>query len=191
MEFPETIKAHLAGRTVRKTRLVGLDFVSGWIGLWNGFGKLKTADGKIWLGLGGMGKVSGVAQSIGGKAPEIVLTLSGVDEAFAAKAKAEASEYYDRSAIIYDQFFDEEWGLLDPPYATSFGVMRKLTASRESSDQGVVRTVSISAEGPFSRKKRARFAYMTPQDQRHRHAGDAYADDTPGIDTRPITFPDY
>lgn len=191
MDFPETIKAQLAGRTVRKTRLLEMDFVSGRIGLWNGFGKLRTKDGKEWLGLGGLGSISGISSSIGGKAPELVFTLSGVDETFAAKAKGEAVEYYNRAAIVFDQFFDEEWGLLDLPYATSFGLMRKLTSSREASEEGFVRTVSISAEGPFAGKRRARFAYLTPQDQRNRHEGDAFADDTPGIDTRPITFPDY
>ncbi len=191
MEFPETIKAHLAGRVVRKARLLEMDFVSKRMGLWNGFGKLTTKDGREWEGVGGLGKISGIASSMGGKAPELVFTLSGVDESFAAKAKGEASEYFDRSAVVFDQFFDDEWGLLDNPYAVSFGLMRKLTSTREATEGGFVRTVSISAEGPFAAKKRAKFAYVTPADQRNRHEGDAYADDTPGIDTRRITFPDF
>ncbi|MBP2459581.1 MULTISPECIES: hypothetical protein [unclassified Rhizobium] len=191
MDFPEAIKAHLAGRVVRKARLLELNFVSEPMGLWNGFGKLVTKDNKVWLGVGGLGKISGVASTIGGKAPELVFTLSGVDETFAAKAKGEATEYFDRAAVVYDQFFDEEWGLLDAPYAVSFGLMRKFTSTREAREDGFVRTVSISAESPFAAKKRAKFAYLTPQDQRNRHAGDAFADDTPGIDTRRITFPDF
>lgn len=190
MDFPETIKAQLEGRVVRKTRLLEMDFVSGRIGLHNGFGKLVTKDSREWLGVGGLGQISGIAQSIGGKAPELMFTLSGVDETFAGKAKGEADEYYNRAAVVYDQFFDEEWGLLDFPYATSFGLMRKLTSTREATDSGFIRTVSISAEGPFAGKKRAKFAYLTPQDQRNRHPSDAFADDTPGIETRPITFPD-
>lgn len=191
MDFPETIKAHLAGRTVRKARLLEMDFVSAKMGLWNGFGLLDTKDGKVWNGLKGFGRISGIASTMGGKAPELIFTLSGVDDEFAAKAKGEATEYFNRGAIVYDQFFDDEWGLLDVPFAVSFGLMRKLTSTREASDGGFVRTVSISAESPFSAKKRAKFAYLTPQDQRNRHAGDAFADDTPGIDTRRITFPDF
>lgn len=191
MDFPETTDAHLAGRTVRKTRLALFDFLSGPLGLWNGFGILVTKDGRTWHGVGGLGSISGIASSVSAKAPELVFTLSGVDETFAGKAKGEASEYYNRSATVYDQFFDEEWGLLDAPYAVAFGLIRKLTASRQASETGFVRTVSISAEGPFAAKKRAKFAYLTPQDQRNRHEGDAIADDTPGIDTRAVTFPDY
>jgi len=191
MVFPETTKAHLAGRSVRKARLLEMSFLSGTMGVWNGFGILETKDGKVWNGLQGFGKISGIASTMGGKAPELIFTLSGVDEEFAAKAKGEAVEYFNRAAVVYDQFFDEEWGLLDQPYAVSFGMMRKLTSTREASNDGFVRTVSISAESPFSAKKRAKFAYLTPQDQRNRHPGDAFADDTPGIDTRRITFPDF
>lgn len=191
MDFPETIKAHLAGRTVRKARLLEMAFTSERMGLWNGFGPLETKDGKRWLGVGGLGKISGIASTMGGKAPELIFTLSGVDQSFAAKAKGEAAEYFNRAAVVYDQFFDEEWGLLDRPFAVSFGLMRKLTSTREAGNDGFVRTVSISAESPFAAKKRAKFAYLTPQDQRNRHPGDAFGDDTPGIDTRRITFPDF
>lgn len=191
MDFPETIKAHLAGRSVRKARLLEMNFLTKPMGVWNGFGILETKDDKVWNGLKGFGKITGIASTMGGKAPELIFTLSGVDEAFASIAKGEATEYFNRRAVVYDQFFDEEWGLLDQPYAVAFGMMRKLTPTREASDSGFVRTVSVSAESPFSAKKRAKFAYLTPQDQRNRHPGDAFADDTPGIDTRRITFPDF
>lgn len=190
MDFNQTIEAQLSGRVVRKSRLVELMFASGPMGLWNGFGTLKTKDGKIWLGFGGAGRISGVAQSIKGSAPELKLTLSGVDKTFAAKAKGEAAEYYDRAAIVYDQFFDEEWQCLDLPYATYFGLMRKLTSSRTAEEGGFVRTVSISSETPFAGKKRARFSYMTDRDQQLRHPGDLFASDVAGIE-RPYTFPDF
>ncbi|KQS86935.1 hypothetical protein [Rhizobium sp. Leaf383] len=190
MDFSQTIEAQIASRVVRKSRLLELLFASARIGLWNGYGRLRTQDGKIWLGVGGAGRINGVAQSIKGSAPELKFTLSGVDETFASKAKGEAGEYYDRAAIVYDQFFDENWQCLDLPYATSFGLMRKLTSSRSSDGDGFTRTVSISAETPFAGKKRARFSYMTDRDQQLRHPGDLFASDVAGIE-RPYTFPDF
>ena len=191
MDFNETIEAQLKGRVVRKTRMVHLDFVSGAMGVWPGFGRLRTKDGREWLGLGELASVQGIAGAIGGQTPELILTISGVDADFAPKVKGEADEYVNRAVVVYDQFFDEEWGLLDEPYAAAFGLMRKLTVSREANAGGFTRTISISAESPLVGKRRAKFAYLTPQDQRNRHPGDSFADDTPGIDTRPLTFPDY
>lgn len=191
MDFSEAVKAQHEGRVVRRGRLVWLDFLSGPIGLWNGYGRLKTKDGREWLGLGGFGSVSGVAQAIDGSAPEIKLTLSGVDETFAAKAKAEAPEYYNRGAMVFSQYFDAGWQCLDLPYAVSWGMMRKLTAAKQSDEGGFTRTVTVSVETPLAGKKRPKFAYVTAADHLSRHPGDRIAERTAGIDSKLVTFPDY
>src|SRR4051812_46079433 len=116
MQFSAAAKAQLAGELVRVDVLVEMQFVSGTIRLWNGFGPLKTLDAREWMGTAAMGDISGLSQSINGSAPPLSISLSGVDPAFAMKAKAEASEYYNRPLVVYLQFFNEAWQCLDNPY---------------------------------------------------------------------------
>lgn len=190
MDFPEAIAEQQSGRVVRRARLVWFDFASGPIGLWNGFGRLTTKDGRRWSGLMQLGSISGVAQAINGTAPEIRLSVSGVDVTFAAKAKAETAEYYNRSVTVFSQYFDADWQCLDLPFAESWALMRKLSPSRESTQDGFVRTVTISGETPFAGKRRPRFAYLGDRDQQQRHEGDKAAERISGIDAKIITFPD-
>lgn len=191
MDFPEAIKAMLAGKNVRRARLVLFDFASGPIGVWQGFGPLQTKDGKLWHGVGELGSISGVAQAINGSSPELRLTLSGVDETFAMKAKAEADEYYNRAVTVFSQYFDEDWQCLDLPFAEIWALMRKLTPAAEMQDDGKVRTITISGETPFATKKRPRFAYLSDRDQQSRHPGDKAAERVQGIDNQLVTFPDF
>ncbi|SOC47106.1 hypothetical protein SAMN05892877_12712 [Rhizobium subbaraonis] len=185
MTFSAAVRAQHAGRVVRRGRLVLFDFASGPIGVWNGFGRLETNDGRTWLGFGELGQVSGIAQAINGKAPELRFTVSGVDESFAGKVKGEASEYFDRLVTVFSQYFDEDAQCLDNPYAVTWGKIRGMEATRAADDNGgFVRTVSISAEGPFSNKRRAPFGYVTDRDQQNRYPGDNGMRRVAGIDAK-------
>lgn len=184
MQYSAAVREQHAGRVVRRARLVLFHFVSGPIGLWNGFGRLETTDGRIWLGLGGLGKVSGVSQSINGKAPELRFTVSGVDETFAGKVKGEAEEYFDQPVTVFSQYFTPDAQCLDAPYALTWGIMRGMEATRSGEDGHFVRTVSISAEGPFASKKRAPFGYVTDRDQQNRFPGDMGMSRVGGIDAK-------
>jgi hypothetical protein len=201
MNFSDAVKAQLHGRVVRRARLVLFDFASGQIGVWNGARPLRTAhpflDGQNqrWIGAHGLGRLEGVAQSIDGSAPEMRLSISGVDDRFAAKVKAEAAEYYNRSVWIYSQFFTADndlrgpWQLLDKPFAESWGLMHSMIAKREPTDNGWLRTVTITAETPFSGRKRPPFSYLTSTDQEYRYPGDRGADEVAGIENKLVKFP--
>lgn len=188
MQYSAAVREQHAGRVVRRARLVLFDFVSGPIGLWNGFGRLETLDGRTWLGLGELGQVSGISQAINGKAPELRFAVSGVDETFAAKVKGEAEEYFDRIVMVFSQYFTRDAQCLDAPYAVTWGKMRGMEASRSGEDGNFVRTVSISAEGPFSNKRRAPFGYVTDRDQQNRFPGDNGMSRVAGIDAKPYKW---
>lgn len=189
MQFSDAVREQHAGRVVHRARLVLFDFVSGPIGLWNGFGRLVTTDGRAWLGLGELGQISGVSQSINGKAPEMRFTASGVDETFASKVKGEAAEYFDQPVVVFSQYFTPDAQCLDAPYAVTWGKMRGMEATRSADDgSGFVRTVLISAEGPFANKRRAPFGYVTDRDQQNRFPGDMGMSRTAGIDAKPYKW---
>jgi hypothetical protein len=190
MDFSAAIEAQISGRAIRKARLVWFDFLSKPLGLWNGFGRLRTGDGREWLGLGGLGQVSGIVQAINGAAPELLFTVSGVDATFAALVKGSSEEFYNRAATVFSQFMDEDWQCLDLPYAVAWGQMKGMRASRsEDGESGFVRTVSVSAETPFASKRRAQFSYVTDRDQQKRHPGDLMMSRTAGIDAKPYKWP--
>ena len=191
MNFPATVKAQLTGERVRVDALVEFGFASGITRLWNGFGLLPTNDGKTWQGLGNMGRIDGLEQSINGTAPTQTFTLSGVDPTFAAIAKGEAAEYYRRPVTVFLQFFGDDWQPLDNPFAISLRHMERIKAKRTQTEEGFEYTISLTAETPFTTRRRPPFSYWTDRDQQLRYPGDRGLEEVAGIDGKEITFPDY
>lgn len=189
MQFSAAAKAQLAGSIVRVDVLAEFMFVSETVRLWNGFGPLKSLDGKSWLGTAAMGSIAGLSQSLNGTAPPLVLSLSGVDSTFALKAKAEAAEYYNRPIVVYLQFFTEDWQCLDNPYGLTMARMTNITSKMEDEEGGKRYTVSITAETPFAVRRRPKFGYLTDRDQQLRNPGDRGLERVAGIDNRNIRFP--
>lgn len=191
MDFSEAAKAQMRGETVRAAQLVEFRFLSGTVRLWEGFGRVRTLDSHEWLGTSGMGEVSGLGQSVNGSAPSLVLTLSGVDAEFAAKAKGESDDYYNRAVVVYLQFFTEAWACLDNPYPLTLARMQNLTAKKDSEGTGPVYTVSVTAETPFATRRRPKYGFWTDRDQQQRFPDDRGLERVAGIDQKVITFPDF
>lgn len=190
MDFSAAIEAQLAGYTVRRGRLVWFDFASGPIGVWNGWRNLTLPDGRKFLGMRNLGSIEGIRQPINGATPELLFTVTGVPETFLAKARMEAAEYYNRGVWIYSQFFDADLQPLDSPFVEAFGLMQGLRAKRQSTPEGFVRTVTLTAENPLATtKRRPRNSYMTDTDQKQRFPGDRGAENVAGIEQILIRFP--
>lgn len=191
MIFSEAAKAQMRGEVVRAALLTECRFLSGTKRLWEGFGKVRTLDSHEWDGLAGLGSISGLGQSINGSAPSLVLTLSGVDPDFAAKAKGNSDDYYNRAVVIYLQFFTEAWACLDDPYPITLERMMNLTAKKEVDESGPIHIVSVTCETPFATRRRPKFGFWTDRDQQQRFPGDLGLERVAGIDQKVITFPDF
>lgn len=181
----------MAGGIVRVALLAEFRFATATLRAWEGLSKLKTLDDHQWDGVGQMADVSGLSQSVNATAPALTLSMSGVDADFAAKAKAESDEYYNRAVVPYLQFFDEDWACLDNPYPITLGRMTNITARKESSAGGPTYTVTLTAESPFATRRRPRFGFWTDRDQQQRFPGDRGLERVAGIDNKTITFPDF
>lgn len=190
-DFGQTINADLEGKRVRVAPLVKFDFVSGIIRLWNGVGRLDTQDGQSWQGIANMGDVGSLDQSYNGDAPSQTFRLSGVDADFANIARGNRDEYYRQPVTVYLQFFDEDWQTLDNPFAVTLREMQQLRASKQLTDGGEVYTVEITAETPFTIRRRPPSSYYTDRDQQLRYPGDRGCEYVANIDGKSITFPDY
>lgn len=192
MNFSSAIAAQLAGRVVRVDALVEFRFASQTIRLWNRFGPLPTLDGKTWQGIAGIGQIEGLSQSINGVAPTQTFTVSGVDARFADLARGDRAEYYRLPVVTFLQFFDTtiegDWQPLDNPFAISLRQMDTVQLKRAQGDDGPVYTVSITAETPFTTRRRPAFGYLTDRDQQQRFPGDLGLNQVAGIDGKPITW---
>lgn len=194
MDFDPLIEAQLSGATVSGDVLVELDFLSGPVRVWNGFGRLRTLDDREWMGIGGLGSVSDTVQMFNGGAPELTMTVSGVDESFASKVRDEAEEYRDRVVRVYIQFFSlSDSGPLPivMPYARSWARMKSIKSSRQETDTGYLYSLTISAETPFESRRRPKFSYWTDRDQQQRYPGDRGCERVAGIQQKLVVFPDF
>ncbi len=161
------LEALLAARTVKIAILAHLDFASGPMRVWAGYGPL-LAGGHTWSGLGEMGEVSGLELPIGGNAPQTQLSLSGVDPALVAKVLGAQSDWWRRTVAISLQHFDAAWQPVDAPLALYTGMMEQMRISAS----GATRRIEVMVEWHFARRAIPPFSELTDADQQARHAGD-------------------
>lgn len=191
MNFSAAAKAQIAGAVVRADFLVELGFLSEIIRIrQNSIGPTQTLDGKIWRGFGGLGSIGALTQPVNGSAPSLTMKLSGVEPDFANRARGERNEYYNRPVVIYIQFFDEDWQCLDNPYALAFARMTTLKSSMKTDDDGTkTYDVTLTADSPFSGRRRPAYSYWTDQDQQLRYPGDKGLERAATINNKLIKFP--
>lgn len=185
--FSETAAAALAGRTVRVSQLVFLDFASEPQRLWLGHGQL-VAGGFTWSGLGELGSISGIESPLGGTAPVTTLALSGVKPELVAAARDASAEVKGRAAIVYLQFFDEDWQPLDAPYAVMTGIMDRISVAAPDAE---TRTVSVTVEWLFTRRAIPPFGMLSDRDQKGLYPGDRGLEQMTAMQNKSTTWPSY
>ncbi len=76
-DLPTGWAAIFAARIVRPVFLVDLDWPSGMVYAWNGYGNI-TWNGHTYLGTGHLGSISPISESKGGQANGVILTMTGI-----------------------------------------------------------------------------------------------------------------
>ena len=194
MDLSAAVEKQLAGEVIKVARLIETEWASGTERYWSGEYRLTTADGRVWQPTMGVATGSGLSQALNGEAPEIKVSLSGVDKVFGAKAVGEAKEYFGRRILFYTQFFDEAWQVLDNPVPITWGLMRNIIAKMETTDQGMLHTVTLTAESPWAGRARAPMGFYTDRDQKTLHptpTPDRMCQRTAGLEARLIIFPRF
>ena len=185
MQISAALSALLSSRQVRTAMLVHLDFKSGPMRVWTGFGSIETG-GYTWSGLGELGKVGAIEIPANGNAPTVTFTLSGVAPGMIAKALSARDETYDRDVVVYLQHFDETWAPVDGPIPLYFGRMDVMKARATSQ---TTRVVEVTAEWLFSRRTIPAFAYLSDRDQKARVPGDLGAAFVSSMQSKTVIFP--
>lgn len=183
--LPSVVAAAVAGRVIRVAPLVRLDYASGTTRVWAGFGTL-TAGGYDWTGLGDLGAIGAIESPMGGTAPMVTLTLSGVKPEMVATVLDSQAEVKGRGAAIYFQHFDENQQTLDDPLAVFVGTMDTIKISTATAD---TRVVELTLEWLFSRRSLSPFGYLSDTDQKALYPTDKGLEFVSAMQNKTVKWP--
>lgn len=191
MRFPEAIATMKAGGTINASVLHFLDFTSGAMRVWHGFGPLVTADGHTWSGIGEVVSIEGGGQQAGVVATNLTLTLAAdsdlVTDDMVARALASETEVYGRRYYMALQFFNEAWQPVDSYRVVYVGVMDRMTFKRNRD----LRQITLNVESPFVRRRTPRLQTFSDRDQRSRYPTDKGLEFISSLKDKTVTWPKF
>jgi len=198
--FTNTIRAQAAGQHVIAALFVTFAFKSETLRVWEGDGPIDRG-GFTWRGMGsrtdGMGNplqaIDGLEQAVNGTAPQLTLTLSGVDATVvqAARKDADADEIEGRDLTIEIGFFDATSPNLVPlDGLMQLGVWTMQKPSFTATGP-TLRTITLPCETLFAQRSRAPFGMLTDRDQQRRFPGDKALEFVPTMVDRTATWPRF
>ena len=150
---------------VRPALLVELQFASGPVRAWSGVGPL-TWNGVSWAGVGLLGRVSTVEETLELKAAGASFQLSGIPSELLTPVVSEPIQ--SRAALLWLAFFDEDWAVVPDPVLLFRGRMDTV----EIADGGSIATITLFAESRLRDLERARVRRYTDADQQAEVPGD-------------------
>jgi len=138
-------------------------FISGTIYVWSGYGPVVW-NGHTWTGLGDLGKVSAIEETIDTRAAGIRLELSGLNPDLLNKALNECRQ--GDPVILYFGTLTDAGAVIADPYQAFNGLMDVPTIDEK---QGII---SITVESELLDLKRAPGTRFTHEDQQIEFPGD-------------------
>lgn len=166
--FDAAGRAAASGATVSAARLALFDFLDAPTRVHDGSGPL-LAGGLVYQGIGILGSVSDIEAAVGGQAPPVTFTLSGVGDAIRDDVLNARIRVKGRACTVSLQFFDEDLRALGDPYVLYRGIMDRLIHRAGDADTW---TAQLTAETIFARRGLPPFGSLTDRDQQRRYPGD-------------------
>lgn len=142
---------------------VDLDFDSGNVRLWNGYGDL-TIGSDTYTGAGTLLAISSIEESNEIKANGVTMTLSGIDSSLLSIALTE--NYQNRSAIIFIGT------IADDQTVSAYQIFAGRLDTMTMEDGGETSTITVTAENRLIDLERPRVRRFTSEDQKSLFAGD-------------------
>jgi len=167
--LPTGMAAAAAAATVAPVFLTDLDWPSGHVRAWTGYGQISY-DGNTFTGTGDQGAISEIKESADGAANGVTLSLSGIPSGNIALALEDDAQ--GRAAKIWLAFLDFSNGTFAyGPHLIFDGFID--TAAID--DNGTTATVTIQIEKELIDRRSTGRRY-THQDQQIDHPGDMFFD---------------
>lgn len=197
--LPAAVRAQAQGQHVIASLFVTFDFKSAPLRVWEGDGPLDRED-LTWMGMGtrtdGKGNplqsIDGLELATDGAAPQLNLSLSGVDPTVVSAARNDVAneEIEGRNLTVRIGFFDAtsfpQLVPLDALIVLGIWTMQKpsFTATGPS-----LRTITLPCETLFVQRSRAPFGMLTDRDQQRRFPGDLSCQFPPTLVDRDVAWP--
>lgn len=197
--LPDTVRAQARGQHVIASLFITFDFKSTALRVWEGDGEL-IREGLAWRGVGTrvdgnsnpLQSIDGLELALDGSAPQLNLTLSGVDQTVVSAARDDVAneEIEGRNLTIRMGFFDATQSPalvpLDSLIVLGVWTMQKpnFLATGPS-----LRTITLPCETLFAQRSRAPFGLLTDRDQQRRYPGDLACVFPPTLVDRDVAWP--
>lgn len=166
--YGEAIDAHLRGLALPVVFLARIGFTTGEVRLWNGKGRVELG-GEIWDGSDAWGSISNLESGGSDTAPEVMLSLSGVDEGIARYARRDAPVVRGAPVKIYEVYFHPQtWQQLGAPVQVYDGIADRVSVAQKATAY----TVTLHVEGPFVDRSKPADGLLTDLSQQRRFPGD-------------------
>jgi len=165
----------------RPVLLVELGFTSGTTRAWSGLGTL-TWNGQDWLGVGTLGQVSSVEETLEVRAAGASFELSGVPADLLTHVMTEPLQ--SRPVKLWLGFMDEDWVVVPEPVL----IFRGLMDTVEIRDGGPTATITLLAENRLRDLERLRVRNYTDADQQAAYPGDRGFEFVPALQTMTIPW---
>jgi hypothetical protein len=162
--------------------LVELDFASGPFRAWTGLGQLNWA-GKVFEGVGSIGAVGEVEETVELRAVRLTLALSPVPQEVVDIALAERS-FRLRPARLWGALLDAEGGFVADPFPLWAGLMDTMEVT-----DGAEPRVALTCESRLVDLERAEVRRYTDADQQAEYPGDRFFEYVPALQEAEIRLP--
>ena len=162
--------------------LVELDFAAGPFRAWTGLGQLHWA-GKVFEGVGSIGAVGEVEETVELRAVRLTLALSPVPQEVVDIALAERS-FRLRPARIWGALLDVEGAFVADPFPLWAGLMDTMEVT-----DGAEPRVALTCESRLVDLERAEVRRYTDADQQAEYPGDRFFEYVPALQEAEIRLP--
>lgn len=172
--------AEVAKAQIAPVFFVEMDFTSGFLRAWNGYGAIEW-NGQTWTGGGELMALGQIEETRAIEATSLSLSLSGVPPALVSVAYNDFSQ--GRPVKVWLGLMETPTGLVTAdPVQIFAGRMDTIS----DQDDGQSAMISVSAESNLADLDRLRVRYLTDQDQVRLFAPDRSLRYMPSIQDRPI-----
>lgn len=138
-DLPTGMATAAAATVARPVFIVQLDWPSGTVRAWTGYGDLSW-NSQTWLGTGHLGSIADIRESLDGSANGLTLTLSGIPTTEVFRALEEDAQ--GRPGKVWLALLDGAGALVTDPYLIFDGVIDVSVLE----DSGETATISLQLE---------------------------------------------
>jgi len=184
-DITSAFKTAITSTVVRPIVACELDFSTGTLYFWNGYGDLSmTVNGasQTFTGLGDLAGISAVSETTEIKASGITLTLTGVKSSLISAALS--ANYTNRNAYVYLGLFDSSKNVVSDVYTLFSGKMDVLKIN----EQAETSTIELAVENRLIAFERANERRYTHEDQQVDFSGDLGFEFIPDLQDKPIVW---